>query len=270
MQFGVQLPTYWPDYGDWTVRAAIEKTAQAAQELGFASVWCNDHVITPAQGRSVGHIIEPLITLASLIHLVPQVQFGTSVLVLPQRHALVVAKQVAALDVLSGGRFILGIGVGWNEPEFRFLNADFDQRGAVADEALEAMPRSMARAAAHLRGAVLSLRGCHLLSQTGGRRPTPMDRRQHGAGPAARRACWRCVVALRHWTGRFPGGRQLSTRAGEGSTHAPAGGAPYATHWRWSGGRRCAHCRQCRGRSSDHRAIPAGRTGLSCLWIYGR
>ena len=42
MQFGVQLPTYWPDYGDWTVRAAIEKTAQTAQELGFASVWCND------------------------------------------------------------------------------------------------------------------------------------------------------------------------------------------------------------------------------------
>ena len=139
MQFGVQLPTYWPDYGDWSVRAAIEKTAQVAQTLGYSSIWCNDHVITPAQGRSVGHIIEPLITLASLTHLAPLVQFGTSVLVLPQRNALVVAKQVAALDVLTGGRFILGIGVGWNESEFRFLNADFAQRGAVTDEAIEVM-----------------------------------------------------------------------------------------------------------------------------------
>jgi probable F420-dependent oxidoreductase len=87
----------------------------------------------------VGHIIEPLMTLASLIHLVPRVQLGTSTLVLPQRHAVVVAKQVAALDVLSGGRFILGVGVGWLEEEFGFLNADFARRGAVTDEAIRAM-----------------------------------------------------------------------------------------------------------------------------------
>ncbi len=87
----------------------------------------------------MGHIVDPLTTLASLIHLVPHLQFGTSTLVLPQRHPIVVAKQVAALDVLSGARFILGIGVGWLEGEFQFLNADFAQRGAVADEAIALM-----------------------------------------------------------------------------------------------------------------------------------
>src|SRR6059058_4563171 len=139
MRVGAFLPTYWTSYGATTVREAVEETARAAEALGYASVWANDHVIAPAHQAEMGHIIEPLTTLASLIHLVPRVQLGTSALVLPQRHAIVVAKQVAALDVLSGGRFIFGVGVGWLEEEFRFLNADFAQRGAVADEAIEAM-----------------------------------------------------------------------------------------------------------------------------------
>jgi alkanesulfonate monooxygenase SsuD/methylene tetrahydromethanopterin reductase-like flavin-dependent oxidoreductase (luciferase family) len=125
MRVGTFLPTYWTDYGATTVREAVEETARAAEELGYASVWANDHVIVPAHQEEayagVGHIIEPLTTLASLIHLVPRLQLGTSALVLPQRHAVVVAKQVAALDVLSGGRFILGVGVGWLEAESRDL-----------------------------------------------------------------------------------------------------------------------------------------------------
>jgi probable F420-dependent oxidoreductase len=139
MRVGTFLPTYWTDYGTTTVREAVEEAARAAEALGYASVWANDHVIAPAHQAGVGHIIEPLMTLASLIHLVPRLQLGTSALVLPQRHAVVVAKQVAELDVLSGGRFILGVGVGWLEEEFGFLNADFARRGAVTDEAIRAM-----------------------------------------------------------------------------------------------------------------------------------
>jgi probable F420-dependent oxidoreductase len=139
MQFGAFLPTYWTDYRSSDVRTAIQEAAKTAEALGYASVWANDHVIAPAQQADVGHIIEPLITLASLVHLVPRVQLGTSVVVLPQRQAILMAKQAAALDVLSGGRFILGVGVGWLKEEFQFLNADFARRSAVTDEAITAM-----------------------------------------------------------------------------------------------------------------------------------
>jgi probable F420-dependent oxidoreductase len=139
MQFGVHLPTYWSDYGQSGIGMAIEAAAKAAETLGYASVWANDHVIAPGNQTYVVQIIEPLTTLASLIHLVPGLALGTSTLVLPQRNAIVVAKQAAALDVLSGGRFILGIGVGWLREEFAFLGADFDRRGDVADEAIQAM-----------------------------------------------------------------------------------------------------------------------------------
>lgn len=140
MQMGVQLPTYWTDYGSYTVKEAIEETARAAEDLGYDSVWANDHVIASRGLRGeVGHIVEPLISLAALVNLVSRVDLGTSVLVLPQRNAVVVAKQAAALDVLSNGRLILGVGVGWNEPEYRFLNADFARRGAHADEAIQVM-----------------------------------------------------------------------------------------------------------------------------------
>ncbi len=139
MLFGFNLPTYWSDYGAGTLPDTVAAAATTAEGLGYDSVWTNDHILVPAgEGRS-GNLIEPLITLASLIHLVPRLKLGTSVLVLPQRDAILVAKQVAALDVLSGGRFILGLGVGWNEAEFNFVGADFARRGAVTDEAVAVM-----------------------------------------------------------------------------------------------------------------------------------
>src|SRR5688500_11678182 len=98
MQFAAHLPTYWADYGQSSVGVAVEAAAKAAEALGYRGVWANDHVLAPAGQAGMGYIIEPLITLASLIHLVPGLQLGTSVLVLPQRHAVLVAKQVAALD----------------------------------------------------------------------------------------------------------------------------------------------------------------------------
>ena len=131
MQFGAFLPTYWTEYRDRSLPAAVADVARAADALGYDSVWANDHVLASPQHASLGHIIEPLITLASLVHLVPRLHLGTSVLVLPQRHAIIVAKQAAALDILSQGRLILGIGSGWMEEEFRLLQANFAQRCAL-------------------------------------------------------------------------------------------------------------------------------------------
>jgi probable F420-dependent oxidoreductase len=145
MQFGAHLPTYWNDYGTSNMRSAIEEGAKAAEALGYDAVWANDSVMVPVgfryQGQVVDNfgVIEPLITLASLVHLVPRIKLGTHVLVLPQRDAIIVAKQVAALDLLSESRLIFGVGVGWRAEEFKLLNADFERRGAVADEAIEVM-----------------------------------------------------------------------------------------------------------------------------------
>jgi probable F420-dependent oxidoreductase len=139
MQFGVHLPSFWHDYGTSTVHTAIEETARAAEALGFASLWANDAVIVPPEHSWAAGVIEPIVTLASLIHLVPRLHLGVSVLVLPQRNAIIVAKQAATLDLLSQGRFILGVGMGWREAEFKYLGVDFAHRGAVTDESITLM-----------------------------------------------------------------------------------------------------------------------------------
>ncbi len=136
MQFGAFLPTMRQMYHTSTVHTAVEETARAAEALGFASLWANDVVIAPPDMPEMAGGIEPLVTLASLIHLVPRLQLGIGVLVLPQRNAIIVAKQAATLDLLSQGRFILGVGIGWREAEFKFLGADFAHRAAITDESI--------------------------------------------------------------------------------------------------------------------------------------
>jgi alkanesulfonate monooxygenase SsuD/methylene tetrahydromethanopterin reductase-like flavin-dependent oxidoreductase (luciferase family) len=136
MRFGVFLPTMPCWYRTSTVRTAVEDVARAAEALGFASVWANYAVIHPPAVPSPEGVIEPFVTLASLIHLVPRLHLGVSVLVLPQRNATVVAKQAPALDLLSQGRFILGVGVGHRAEEFAFLGADYAHRGAITDESI--------------------------------------------------------------------------------------------------------------------------------------
>jgi probable F420-dependent oxidoreductase len=142
MRFGAFLPTYWDDYRDSSMHVAIEEAAKAAAALGYDGVWANDQVILPAapRGTLAGvHVIEPLVTLATLVHLVPRIKLGTCVLVLPQRNAILVAKQAAALHLLSGHRLILGVGIGHRAEEFALLGADFASRGAATDEAIEVM-----------------------------------------------------------------------------------------------------------------------------------
>ena len=143
MQFGAFLPTYWDDYGVSPIHVAIEEAAKAAEVLSYEGVWANDYVVKPAAARrgtlAGGQVIEPLITLAALVHLVPRLTLGTNVLVLPQRHPILVAKQAAALHLLSGGRLVLGVGIGHRAAEFALLGADFAHRAAVTDEAIEVL-----------------------------------------------------------------------------------------------------------------------------------
>lgn len=121
------------------------QVAQLAEEAGFESLWAAEHVVLPdTQGpRSPmapnDRILDPLIALTYLAAHTSRVRLGTGIIILPQRNPLVLAKEMASLDELSGGRLICGIGVGYLEPEFRALGIPFTDRGARADDYLAAM-----------------------------------------------------------------------------------------------------------------------------------
>src|SRR5256712_6793284 len=121
---------------------ALVGLASRAEELGFDSVWVHDHVF------NVGHVFdriggrpyyEPLTLLSFVAARTRRIRLGTSVLVLPYHNPIRLAKTAATLDVLSGGRLILGVGVGAIENEMEAMGTPFKERGAFTDEAIEAM-----------------------------------------------------------------------------------------------------------------------------------
>ena len=131
MQFGVGLP----NYGRHSSFDTIRRVARAAEELGYDSVWTTDHVIVPrADIEPYGHIYESVVTLAMIAAVTQRVRIGTSVIVLPMRNPVLFAKQAATIDAATGGRMIVGVGVGWNEPEYKNLSANFKNRGKRLDE----------------------------------------------------------------------------------------------------------------------------------------
>lgn len=117
---------------------ALVAAARAAEGLGYGRVLLPDHLLPPGEYRpdAYGGVYEPLTTLAHLAAHTERVGLSMSVLVLPLREPVLVAKQAATVDRLSGGRLTLGIGVGWDRAEYAAVGADFATRGARADEAL--------------------------------------------------------------------------------------------------------------------------------------
>src|SRR4029450_2306555 len=105
--------------------------AQQAEGLGYDSIWATDVVLQTrsAADARFAHTLEALTVTAYLAALTTRIQLGISVLVLPQRSPVVVAKEVATLDCLSDGRLVLGVGAGYHEMQFRWLGADFPSGG---------------------------------------------------------------------------------------------------------------------------------------------
>src|SRR5256885_16691199 len=111
-------------------------TARAADELGFRALWTFDHLLAPSSMPQFSRVFEPLIVLSHIAAVTRRIRLGTSVIVLPMRSPFVVAKQIATLDVLSGGRAILGIGVGSFAEEYVNVHAEFSNRGARLEETI--------------------------------------------------------------------------------------------------------------------------------------
>lgn len=144
--------TSMPSRGDMASPENLRTLAQRAESLGFGSVWVSDHIILPrkvdsfypyaadgvATFRPDEDYYDPLATLNFLAGCTQKIRLGTHVLILPYRNPVLTAKMLSTLDVLSGGRVILGAGVGWMEEEFQALGLDtYAQRGAVTDEYIQ-------------------------------------------------------------------------------------------------------------------------------------
>lgn len=148
MKFGISTLSR----GLFTSREAYKAIAQAAESAGFDFLSVNDHLVVPAQLESAypytqggqwsaaahGHCFDQLTTLAFLAGCTERLRLLTSVMVVPHRAVLNAAKSLATIDVLSGGRLIVGVGAGWMEEEFKLLGAPFVDRGRATDEYLEA------------------------------------------------------------------------------------------------------------------------------------
>lgn len=128
-----------PNFRSGASAEGIEAAAETAERLGWETVWTTDHVLVDrASASDYGRIYEALTTLAWLAGRHREVRLGTSVIVVPQRNAVVLAKELATLDALSGGRLTVGVGVGWGEVEYGYLaeSARFHRRGAYLDETI--------------------------------------------------------------------------------------------------------------------------------------
>src|SRR5579884_1532328 len=145
MRLGVALPIV--DIG--TEPGTLREFVQGAEEIGYQGIAAPDHVLgvnvasrpdwTQPRARSTDAYHDPFVLLGFLAACTKIPDFSTQVLILAQRQTVLVAKQAACLDVLSGGRFRLGIGVGWNEVEFVGLNENFHDRGRRSEEQVEVM-----------------------------------------------------------------------------------------------------------------------------------
>ena len=137
VKFGLNLINFGPG----ATPGALQSSAQWAEAAGLQLVMISDHVaITADVARAYpAPFYEPFTTLAWLAGRTSSIELGTTVIILPYRHVLLTARMVANLDQLSGGRLILGVGVGWARLEFEALGVPFERRGRLTDDYLAAL-----------------------------------------------------------------------------------------------------------------------------------
>ena len=149
MEFGVFMPMRGP----LATVGNVVRLAQHAELLGFSAIGFPDHIVIPRSvsphypysesgefhGVAAGDCLDPLIMMALVAGKTERIRLLNSILVVPHRPAVLTAKMLATIDVVSGGRLIVGCGVGWMREEFEAIGApDFDRRGTVTDEFIRA------------------------------------------------------------------------------------------------------------------------------------
>jgi probable F420-dependent oxidoreductase len=141
----VKLGLFSINMGPCAEPGQLVEAARAAESAGFESLWAGEHVVLPdpQEPPSPMHPQDPaldsLLALTWAAAATTTIRLATGIIILPQRNPVVLAKELATVDVLSGGRLTFGVGVGYLEPEFRAIGANFDERGPVTDEYLDAI-----------------------------------------------------------------------------------------------------------------------------------
>lgn len=161
MRFSVELPTQRVAAGDEFVSAAaVTDIARCAEEAGFSACFVTDHPFPHRAWLEAGghHALDPFVALSFAAAATTHLRLQTHILVLPYRNPFLVAKAAASLDVLSGGRLILGVAAGYLESEFAALGADYGRRDERCDEALLAMARAWTGDPVTLDGAAFRAR----------------------------------------------------------------------------------------------------------------
>jgi probable F420-dependent oxidoreductase len=158
--------------------AAIKDFIQTAEDLGFSHITFVDHVLgsSVAKGPPFAKMYtrdfmfhEAMTLMAFAAAVSTRIELATAILILPQRQAVLVAKQAAEIDVLSGGRFRLGVGLGWNEVEFDAMGMDFKNRGKRIEEQIEVMRRLWSER-------LVTFKGEHHAWEDAGINPEPVQR----------------------------------------------------------------------------------------------
>jgi probable F420-dependent oxidoreductase len=152
----VPLPAYLVDVG------AMARTAEA---LGFESFWCAEHPFIPVHTTSrfpgtadgvipeaYAHFIDPFVALARASGTTSRIKLATGIVLVPERHPLMLAKEVSTLDLFSGGRFLFGIGAGWLREETQLMGGDFDHRWGQTRESILAMKELWTKPEAEFHG----------------------------------------------------------------------------------------------------------------------
>jgi probable F420-dependent oxidoreductase len=150
MKYGIAIRNMGPQATAQTIRACVS----TAEQLGYDSVVVSDHLCIPPDQTegSGGRYLDVLAALAFIAGASERIRLGISVLVLPYRPAVLTAKQTATIQELSGGRMILGVGVGWMAPEFEALGVERKLRGKISDETLRVLRHLFTREAEAYHG----------------------------------------------------------------------------------------------------------------------
>lgn len=228
MASGLMIGLFGVHRGTQAEPDALSRRARLAEQAGFESVWVGDHVSLPTGAQAVAayppeqHRLEAIGTLSYLAAITSRVRLGAGVIVVPQRQPLILAKQLTTVDVLSKGRLIFGIGVGYVESELAALGVSMAERAARTDEYLAAIRAVWDAAAPSFSGQYV---GWDNLMQ----RPLPVQR----PGPpvvvgGASRAAYRRALGLAHgffghnWTLEQTAERLGEIRELSGSIERPA------------------------------------------------